>query len=60
MFKKIAGLVVATVATVSSAYAAAVDVTPITATLSDIAIVGTAVFGVYVAIKATKFVRRAL
>lgn len=39
---------------------AAVDVTAITAVLPDIAIVGTAVFGVYVAIKATKFVRRAL
>ena len=39
---------------------AAADVTAITATLPDIAAVGTAMFGVYVAIKATKLVRRAL
>lgn len=39
---------------------AAVDVTEITATYTDIAAVGVAVFGAYVAVKATKLVRRAL
>lgn len=39
---------------------AAVDVTAITATYTDIAAVGVAVFGAYVAVKATKLVRRAL
>lgn len=39
---------------------AAVDVTEITATKTEIAAVGTAVFGVYLAIKLTKWVRRAL
>lgn len=39
---------------------AAVDVSALTAILTDIALVGTTVFGIFVAIKATKFVRRAL
>lgn len=39
---------------------AAVDTTAITSALTDIAAVGTVVFGVYVAIKLTKWVRRAL
>lgn len=39
---------------------AAVDVTAITATYTDIGAVGVAVFGAYVAVKATKLVRRAL
>ena len=39
---------------------AAVDIAPVTASLTDIAAVGTAVFAVYVAIKLTKWVRRAL
>ena len=42
-----------------SAFAAA-DVTALTAILTDIALVGATVFGIFVAIKATKFVRRAL
>ena len=39
---------------------AAYDVTAITAALTDIATVATAVFGVYVAIKLGKWVRRSL
>lgn len=39
---------------------AAVDVTEITASKTDISDVGAAVFGVYLAIKLTKWVRRAL
>lgn len=39
---------------------AAVDVTAITAASADVAIVAAAVFGVYVAIRAAKFIRRAL
>lgn len=39
---------------------AAMDVTAVTAAATDIAAVGAAVFGVYVAIKLTKWVRRAL
>lgn len=39
---------------------AAVDVTAITATNTDIVAVGAAVFGAYVAVKAVKLVRRAL
>lgn len=57
MFKKISAFVVSLS---PMAVFAAADVTAITATLTDIATVGTAVFGVYVAIKAVKFVRRAL
>ena len=45
--------------TAGSAFAA-VDTAPITATLTDIAAVGAAMFGAYVAIKATKLVRSAL
>lgn len=50
---------VALVASPLSAFAV-VDLTPITATLTDIALVGAAMFGVFVAIKAIKLVRRAL
>lgn len=57
MFKKIGSAVVALAPL--SAFAA-VDVTAITAASGDVAIVAAAVFGVYVAIKATKFIRRAL
>lgn len=39
---------------------AAVDVTAITAVATDVAAVGAAVFGIYVAIKAVKLVRRSL
>lgn len=39
---------------------AATDVTAITAAVTDVGVVATAVFGVYVAIKAAKFIRRAL
>ena len=45
---------------VSAASQAAVDVTPITAILPDVAAVGVAVFGVLVAIKGIKLIRRAL
>lgn len=58
MLKKIGSAVVALAP--FAAFAAGPDITPITATLTDIATVGGAVFGVYVAIKAVKFVRRAL
>jgi len=36
------------------------DISAITAILPDVAAIGTAIFGVYVAIKAIKLVRRAL
>lgn len=39
---------------------AAPDVTAITAVVTDVATVAAAVFGVFVAIKAAKFIRRAL
>lgn len=52
----LAGLVAASV---SPAFAA-VDVTPITATLPDITAVGAAVFSVAVGIKLYKWIRRAL
>lgn len=39
---------------------AVMDVTAVTGSITDIAAVGTAVFAVYVAIKLTKWVRRAL
>ena len=39
---------------------AAQDVTAITGAAADVGLVAAAVFGVYVAIKATKFIRRAL
>lgn len=42
------------------AASAAVDVTPVTDTLTDIAAVGAAVFAVAVGIKVYKWVRRAL
>lgn len=51
---------VAVAAAVPMLAQAAVDVTAITATYTDIAAVGVAVFGAYVAVKATKLVRRAL
>ncbi len=47
------------VSMVESAFAT-VDVTPITNVLPDVATVGTAVFGVAVAIYAIKVIRRAL
>lgn len=57
MFKKIGAVVVSCAPLCAFA---AVDVAPITATLADVALVATAVFGVYVAIKAAKFIRHAL
>jgi hypothetical protein len=57
MLKKIGGLVVCMA---PMAAFADVDTTALTATLTDIATVAAAVFGVYVAIKASKFIRRAL
>ena len=39
---------------------AAVDLTPITSIMTDIALVGTAIFAVFVAIKGIKLIRRAL
>ncbi|WP_301103117.1 major capsid protein [Propionivibrio sp.] len=59
MFKKL-GFSVVAVLTSLSVFAAGPDVSAITAILPDIATVGATVFGVYVAIKAVKFVRRAL
>lgn len=53
-------LVALGMAVLSFGASAAVVITPITDVLADVATVGTAVFGVYVAIKAVKFVRRAL
>lgn len=43
-----------------AALATGPDVTAITAVVTDVATVAAAVFGVYVAIKASKFIRRAL
>jgi hypothetical protein len=57
MFKKLGLLVVA--AAPLSAFAT-VDVSAVTAAGTDIAAVGVAVFAVYVAIKLTKWIRRAL
>lgn len=51
---------VAGLAAVSLPAFAAVDVTAITGAVADVGVVATAVFGVYVAIKAAKFIRRAL
>lgn len=59
MLKKIGGVVVGCISTVS-AFAAGPDVSAITAAGADVATVGAAVFGIYVAIKAVKFIRRAL
>jgi hypothetical protein len=39
---------------------AAVDVTAITGVATDVATVGAAVFGIYVAVKAIKLIRKAL
>lgn len=56
--RALGALVLASISSV--ALATGPDVSAITATLADVATVGTAVFGVYVAIKAVKFIRRAL
>jgi hypothetical protein len=54
-------LVFASLGLMASGYsAAAIDLTELTGTKTDIAAVGAAVFGVMVAIKLTKWVRRAL
>ena len=58
MFKKIVASAGALLVSASSF--AAVDVSAITGTSTDILAVGAAVFGVLVGIKAIKFVRRAL
>lgn len=47
-------------AALAGASQAAVDVAPITATLTDITAVGVAVFAVFVGVKLYKWVRRAL
>jgi chromate transport protein ChrA len=61
--KKIAGVLsavaVTSVLTVNSAFAA-VDVTAITDTVTDVASVGAAVMGVLIAVAAVKYIRRAL
>lgn len=57
MFKKFAAAAVALVPFIAHAE---VDVTAITGASTDVGLVAAAVFGVYVAIKASKFVRRAL
>lgn len=44
----------------SGTASAAADVTAITAVVADVGLVAAAVFGVFVAIKAAKFIRRAL
>lgn len=58
--RKIQMLYGATLAGLSSFAVAAPDVTAITAVVTDVATVAAAVFGVFVAIKAAKFIRRAL
>lgn len=55
--KILSGLAFAVTSTVALA---APDVTAITAVVTDVATVAAAVFGVFVAIKAAKFIRRAL
>jgi len=57
-FNKLA-LVLASLVAAAPAFAA-VDVTAVSAAGADIAIVGTAVFAVYVAIKLVHWIRRAL
>lgn len=54
------GLIAAGVLAATGAANAAMDVTAVTGASTDIAAVGAAVFGVAVAIKLTKWVRRAL
>ena len=44
----------------SGTASAAADVTAITSVITDVGLVAAAVFGVFVAIKAAKFIRRAL
>lgn len=50
----------AAIGLVASQAQAAVDVTAITGVLADVAAVGAAIFGVFVAIKAVKIIRAAL
>ena len=60
--KRCSVLVLASIAGLlaSGTASAAADVTAITAVITDVGLVAAAVFGVFVAIKATKFIRRAL
>lgn len=53
-------LLAGTVLAPLSAFATGVDVTPITDTKTDVLAVGVAVFGVMIAIKLYKWIRRAL
>lgn len=57
MFKKMGALLTGIVPGIALA---APDVTAITGAAADVAVVAAAVFGVYVAIRAAKFIRRAL
>ena len=59
MLKKI-GAFVGSMALSAVALAAGPDTTALTAVATDIATVGGVMFGLYVAVKAVKFVRRAL
>lgn len=62
MNKRLSLLVPATIGGLiaSGTASAAADVTAITAVVADVGVVAAAVFGVFVAIKAAKFIRRAL
>lgn len=58
--RKLKLALVASLATVSAVSHAAVDVTAITGLGTDVAAVGAAVFGILVAVKGIKLIRRAL
>lgn len=58
--KFVQSAILAGAAVAAGAAKAATDVTEITGAKTEIAAVGAAVFGVYLAIKLTKWVRRAL
>ena len=59
MIEKFAALPALALVLASSAHAE-VDVSAITGVLTDVGVVAAAIFGVFVAIKASKFIRRAL
>lgn len=59
-FNSRTALVAAAASAVSALASASVDVAPITAALTDIGIVAVAVFGVFVAVHAGKWIRRML
>ena len=60
MSKQTKALVAGGLVAVTGYANAAIDVTAVTSAVTDIAAVGTAVFAVYIAVKLTKWVRRAL